>query len=71
MSTWMTKPWLPWKAHRHGGESFSTVVKRLVPPPIRTFGDLEKFLEETEGPLFSDMEALKRVRERKAKANAH
>ncbi|SPE51435.1 conserved hypothetical protein [Verrucomicrobia bacterium] len=55
------------EAHRRGNESFSTVVKRLAAPPIRTFGDLERFLEEFEGPLFSDLEALKRIRERKAK----
>jgi predicted CopG family antitoxin len=60
------------EAHRRGDESFSKVVKRLAPPPIRTFGDLEKFLEELEGPLFSDLEALKRIRKQKAKArDAH
>lgn len=58
------------EAHRRGNESFSKVVKRLAPPPIRTLGDLERFLEELEGPLFSDLEALKKVRERKAR-NAH
>ena len=55
------------EAHRRGNESFSKVVKRLAPPPIRTFGDLEKFLEELEGPLLSDFEALRRVRERRTK----
>jgi predicted CopG family antitoxin len=60
------------EAHRRGNESFSKVVKRLAPPPIRTFGDLAKFLEELEGPLFSDLGALKRIRERRSKArNAH
>jgi predicted CopG family antitoxin len=50
-------------------ESFSDVVKRLVPPPIRTFGDLEKHLENLEGPLNLDFEALDRIRKRKLKAN--
>ena len=60
------------KAHRHGNESFSKVVKRLAPPPIKTFGDLEKFLDQLEGPLFSDLETLKKLRERKAKqGHAH
>ena len=54
------------EAHRRGNESFSKVVKRLAPPPIRTFGDLEKFLENTEGPLFSDLKVLREVRRRKA-----
>ncbi len=60
------------EAHRRGNESFSKVVKRLAPPPIRTFGELEEFLQELDGPLFSDLEALKRLRNRRAKArNAH
>jgi predicted CopG family antitoxin len=50
-------------------ESFSDVVKRFVPPPIRTFGDLEKHLENLEGPLNLDFEALDRIRKRKQKAN--
>ncbi len=58
-------------AHKGKDESFSDVIKRLAPPPIRTFGDLEKYLDNLEGPLFSDMEALRRVRARKSKANAH
>lgn len=53
------------EAHRRGNESFSKVVKRLAPPPIRTFGELEDFLAETEGPLFSDLETLKQLRARK------
>jgi predicted CopG family antitoxin len=57
------------EAHRRGNESFSKVVKRLAPPPIRTFGDLEKFLAEIDGPIFPDLEALKKLRERKLKAN--
>ena len=54
------------KAHRQGNESFSRVVKRLAPPPIKTFGDLERFLDQLEGPLFSDLEMLKRLRQRRA-----
>jgi predicted CopG family antitoxin len=37
------------EAHRQGNESFSRIVKRLAPPPIRTFGDLKRFLKELEG----------------------
>ena len=60
------------EAQRRGNESFSKVVKRLVPPPIRTFGDLEKFLDELEGPLLPDLEALRRVRQRRTKGrDAH
>ena len=60
------------EAHRRGGESFSRVVKRLAPPPIKTFGDLEKFLDQLDGPLFSDLEMLRRARERRAeRKNAH
>jgi hypothetical protein len=55
------------EARRRGNESFSKVVNRLAPPPVRTFGDLEKFLEELEGPLLPDLEALRRVRERRTK----
>ncbi len=50
-------------------ESFSDVVKRLVPPPIETFGDLEKHLDNLDGPLNLDFEALDRLRMRKRKAN--
>jgi predicted CopG family antitoxin len=57
------------EAQRRGNESFSKVVKRLAPPPIRTFGDLEKFLADMDGPLFSDLEILKTIREHKRKAN--
>lgn len=57
------------EAHRRGNESFSKVVKRLAPPPIKTFGDLERFLEQLEGPLFSDLEILRKVR--RQKSNAH
>ena len=57
------------EAHRRGQESFSKVVKRMVPPPIRTFGDLERHLENLEGPLFSDFNRLEKLIERKQKAN--
>ena len=60
------------EAHRQGKESFSKVVKRLAPPPIKTLGDLEKFLDQLEGPLFSDLEVLKELRKRKSrKGSAH
>jgi hypothetical protein len=36
--------------HKRKHESFSDVVKRLVPPVIKTFGDLEKHLDNLEGP---------------------
>ena len=57
--------------HKKANESFSDVIKRLAPPPIETFGDLEKHLENLNGPLFSDMEALRRIRARKKRLNAH
>ncbi len=57
--------------HKRKDESFSDVVKRLAPPPLSSFGDLEKYLDNIEGPLFSDMSALERVKERKKKASAH
>ena len=55
-------------AHKkHKGDSLSDVILRFVPRPIRTFGDLEKHLENLEGPVIVDYEALKRVRRRKQK----
>jgi predicted CopG family antitoxin len=39
------------EAHRRQGESYSKVIKRKIAPPIRTFGDLEKALDELEGPV--------------------
>ncbi len=56
---------------KRDNESFSDVVKRLAPPPIRTFGDLEKHLANAEGPLFSDMNALQRVKARRRRTNAN
>ena len=57
------------EAHRRGRESFSKVVKRVVPPPIRTFEDLERHLENIDGPLFSDFDRLEKLIERKHKTN--
>jgi len=57
--------------HKRKGESFSDVVKRLAPAPIETFGDLEKYLNELEGPLFPKMERIRRVRNRKKSQHAH
>jgi predicted CopG family antitoxin len=57
------------EAHRRGRESFSKVVKRVVPPPIRTFADLERHLANVEGPLFSGFDRLEKLIERKHKAN--
>ena len=57
------------RAHKNKNESFSDVVKRLVPPLIRTFGDLEKHLENLDGSLNLDFDALERIRKRKLKAN--
>ena len=56
--------------HKKEDESFSDVVKRLAPPPIETFGDLEEHLQNLEGPLFSDMAALRRVKLRKKATHA-
>ena len=54
---------------KHRKESLSSVIMRFVPRPIRTFGDLERHLDNIEGQLRVDLEALERVRERKRKAN--
>ena len=54
---------------KHPKESLSSVIMRFVPRPIRTFGDLEKHLDNVEGQMQVDFEALERVRERKRKAN--
>jgi len=57
------------KAHkREKNDSLSQIILRFVPPPIRTFGDLEKHLENLEGPVV-DMKVLQEVRTRKRKAN--
>ena len=58
------------KAHKLSKrDSLSQVILRFVPPPIRTFGDLEEHLEKLEGPVVVDFEALEAVRQRKQKAN--
>jgi len=57
------------EANRRGQESFSKVVKRMVPPPIRTFGELERHLENIEGPLFSDFDRLEKLIKSKHKSN--
>ncbi len=54
---------------RHAKESLSSVILRFVPRPIRTFGDLEKHLEQLEGPIIADRAALARIVRRKRKAN--
>ncbi len=58
------------EAHRRGQESFSKVVKRVVPPPIRTFGELDRHLENAEEPLFSDFDRLEKLIEGKHKAKS-
>ena len=50
-------------AKRSEEESLSQVILRHVPPPIRTFGDLEKHLENLEGPLIPDLSKLRRVQD--------
>ena len=50
-------------------DSLSQVILRFVPRPIRTFGDLEKHLENLQGPVAVDYKALERVRQRKRKTN--
>jgi hypothetical protein len=55
--------------HKRGDESFSDVVNRLAFPPIETFGDLQKYVNELEGPLFPDMDAIRKLRRKKR--NAH
>jgi|GraSoiStandDraft_59_1057299.scaffolds.fasta_scaffold500636_2 hypothetical protein len=57
-------------SHKRKDEGFSGVIKRLAPSPIKTFGELEKYLQHLEGPLFSDMPALRRVKATKREANA-
>jgi hypothetical protein len=57
---------------RNKRDSLSQVILRFVPPAIRTFGDLEKHLENVEGPLIPDLGVVARfhprVRARKSKA---
>jgi len=51
-------------------DSLSQIILRFVPPPIRTFGDLEKHLDNLEGAVSVDYEALERVRRRKQKGRS-
>ena len=55
------------KAHKRKGESYSKVVKRLVAPPIRTFGDLEKALEQLDGPIL-DLSVIERIRKQRQRS---
>jgi hypothetical protein len=55
------------EAHRRKGESYSKVIKRIIAPPIRTFGDLEDFLAQCEGPVL-DLKVLERIRRHKRNA---
>ncbi|HEY3761961.1 MAG TPA: hypothetical protein VGN23_09460 [Verrucomicrobiae bacterium] len=50
---------------RNEKESLSSVILRFVPKPIKTFGDLERHLNNLEAPLTLDWEALDQVRARK------
>ncbi len=50
-------------------ESLSSVILRFVPRPIKTFGDLEKHLNNIEGRVTIDFDALERVQQRKFKSN--
>ena len=52
------------KAHKRKGESYSKVVKRLVAPPIRTFGDLQTALQQVDGPIL-DLSTIERIRKRR------
>jgi len=54
---------------RAKSESLSQVILRFVPKPIRTFGDLEKHLQNLDGPVNVDFKAFERVRARKRRAN--
>jgi hypothetical protein len=48
-------------AYRREGESYSKVIKRKVGPPIRTFGDLEKALNQIDGPIL-DLDRVEKIR---------
>jgi hypothetical protein len=58
-------------AKRSEDESLSQVILRFVPPPIKTFGDLERHLDSLDGPALDgvDWAALKRLKRRKARAH--
>ena len=52
-------------------ESLSQVILRFVPRPIKTFGDLERHLEQMDGPILPDASAIRRVQRGKRKGRAH
>jgi hypothetical protein len=54
---------------RRAGRNVNAKQKRPRVKMIATFGDLENYLENLDGRLFSDMAALERVRARKKRAN--
>ncbi|MGH8246696.1 MAG: hypothetical protein ACREUU_09720 [Gammaproteobacteria bacterium] len=56
-------------AKRSEEESLSQVILRFVPPPIKTFGDLQRHLEDLDGPVLADIDyaALRRLKRRKAR----
>ncbi len=56
-----------WANKRSKKESLSQVILRVVPKPIRTFGDWERHLESLDDTVFDriDIQALRRVRKRK------
>ena len=56
-------------AKRSEEESLSQVILRFVPPPIKTFGDLQRHLENLDGPVLADIDyaALRRLKRRKAR----
>lgn len=56
------------EAQKRKGESYSKVIKRLVAPPIRTFGDLEKALNEIEGPIF-DVDLVEKLHNERKRSN--
>ena len=56
-------------AKRNEDESLSQVILRYVPPPIKTFGDLERHLENVDGPVIDDVAALRRVRRKGRRAH--
>ena len=53
------------EAHKRPGESYSKVIKRRIPPPIRTFGDLERALDDIHGPIL-DLDLIEKIRRAKA-----
>lgn len=59
-------------AKRNEDESLSQVILRYVPPPIKTFGDLERHLDSLDGAVLEkmDLAALRRVKQRR-KTRAH